>query len=425
MGGRAAMIVVVSLSFILGYIGINMNKYATDAVGNMASYYDASASHNLALAGANVGLAKFYQDTTWYGSTTQTDDEATLKGSFSVTIASLGADNARLQSVSTYRTWYGENLHDTVEVYFNKRRLNSFSMYAWMTDFEGNSFWTTGDTVWGRIHSNGNLHFDGTPVFMEKVTTSKNFDPKPGVGTNHAVYKKGYETGVASVTFPSDLSDLIAASTSGGKQYAGDIWVTLNGGTAASGDGYAVVRATASGPAIDTVWFSNPSFNGVILGTGRVNVEGTVDGRVTIASQTDVYIQNDIVYEQDPLAGSSDDLLGLVADQNVMIADNAANNSNCVVDAAIFARSQSFAAENLTGRPYSGNLQVLGSIVQKNRGEVAKYSGSTLSKGFYKRYRFDDRLQDPSFRPPYFPGFYVKTLAITNWWESYRISAVQ
>jgi hypothetical protein len=245
------------------------------------------------------------------------------------------------------------------------------------------------------------------------------------VGTNHAVYKKGYETGVASVTFPSDLSDLIAASTSGGRQYAGDIWVTLSGGTAASGDGYAVVRATASGPAIDTVWFSNPSFNGVILGTGRVNVQGTVDGRVTIASRTDVYIQNDIVYEQDPLAGSSDDLLGLVADQNVMIADNAANNSNCVVDAAIFARSQSFAAENLTGRPYSGNLQVLGSIIQKNRGEVAKYSGSTLSKGFYKRYRFDDRLQDPSFRPPYFPGFYVKTLAITNWWESYRISAVQ
>jgi len=44
-----------------------------------------------------------------------------------------------------------------------------------------------------------------------------------------------------------------------------------------------------------------------------------------------------------------------------------------------------------------------------------------LNSGFSKRYRFDTRLQDPSFRPPYFPGYYVKTYAITNWWESYRV----
>jgi hypothetical protein len=425
MGGRAALIVVMSLSFILGYIGFNMNRYATDAVGNMASYYDASASHNLALAGANVGLSTFYQDTTWFGTTTQTLDEASLKGSFTVSIAALGGNNVRLRSVSTYKTWYSQDLHDTVEVYFNRNRLNSFSMYAWMTDFEGNVFWITGDTVWGRVHSNGNLHVNGSPVFMEKATTSKQFDPKVGKGANHAIFKQGYETGVASIDFPTNLNDLIAASTSGGKKYTSAIWVTLSPGTSASGDGVAYIRSTQSGPIIDSISLSDPGFNGVIMSTGRVNVQGTLDGKLTIASLTDVYVQNDIVYEKDPLTGTSDDLLGLVAEQNVVVADNAANHADCTIQAAIFTRDGSFTAENYSSRGLSGKLQVLGSIVQETRGAVGQFAGSNLTSGFYKRYVYDPRLEDPAYRPPYFPGYYVKTYAITNWWESYRISQVQ
>ncbi len=129
MGGKAAMILVVSLSFILGYIGLNLNRYATDAVGNMASYYDASASHNLALAGANVGLSKFYEDTTWYGTINQTFNSPSMRGSFSARMVDLGSKKAMLRSVSTYHNLVCPDLHDTVEVYFNKTRLNSFSMY--------------------------------------------------------------------------------------------------------------------------------------------------------------------------------------------------------------------------------------------------------------------------------------------------------
>jgi hypothetical protein len=29
-------------------------------------------------------------------------------------------------------------------------------------------------------------------------------------------------------------------------------------------------------------------------------------------------------------------------------------------------------------------------------------------------------LSDPNVRPPFFPGFFRKTLAIVNWWESVR-----
>jgi hypothetical protein len=138
-----------------------------------------------------------------------------------------------------------------------------------------------------------------------------------------------------------------------------------------------------------------------------------------------MYVHNDILYEKNPLVGSSDDLLGLVAENNVVIKNNAANNSNCEIQGSIFCRNGSFTAENYNTRPVSGELRVLGSIVQDTRGAIGQFSGSTITSGFSKRYKYDTRLSDPSFRPPFYPGYYVSTYAITNWWESYRVMEFQ
>ncbi len=108
-----------------------------------------------------------------------------------------------------------------------------------------------------------------------------------------------------------------------------------------------------------------------------------------------------------------------------LAANNAANNSDCAIQACIFARNVSFFAENYNTRGLAGELQVLGSIVQNERGQVGQYGGSKLNSGFSKRYRFDQRLNDPSYRPPYYPGYYTKTLAISNWWESFRVAYVK
>jgi hypothetical protein len=117
-------------------------------------------------------------------------------------------------------------------------------------------------------------------------------------------------------------------------------------------------------------------------------------------------------------------VLGLVCETNVVVADNAENNSNCVVQASVFTRTGSFGAENYNTRPVSGELHLLGSMVQEQRGAVGTFAGSTIKSGFSKRYRYDTRLSDPNFRPPFYPGFYTKTLAIKNWWESYRIEGL-
>jgi len=424
MGGKAAIILVIGFSFILSYISLNLSKSATSTVDNMARYNQTTVSHNIAVAGANVGLAQLYADTTWRGPITQPAGAA-FPGDYTVQASNFAGDQILVQSISRYQIPGYKTFRDTVEVYLGRNKKNSFTLYAWMTQTEGNVFWITGDTVWGRVHSNGNFNMSGQPVFMEKVTTAKGFTPKPGEGGNNAIFKQGYETGIASIDFPSDLSELVAAAGAGGRNYLlPDVWVTLNPGTSANNDGKAYVRASKTGSIIDSISLSDPSFNGLILGAGNVHVEGTVDGKLTVSSLSQVTIENDLLYEKDPRSTTSDDVLGLVCETNIVVADNAANNSNCVVQASVFTRTGSFGAEHYNTRPVSGELHLLGSMVQDRRGAVGTFAGSTIKSGFSKRYRYDTRLSDPNFRPPFYPGFYSKTLAIKNWWESYRIEGL-
>jgi hypothetical protein len=418
MGGKAALTQILGFGFIISMISSNLNTIASRAQGNMSQYAASTESHNLAVSGANVGLARFYQDTSWRGTVTQ-DLSGALKGTLSYTIANHHTGRPFLRSVSACSHPDGV-LRDTVEVFFNNNSFNSFSLFAWLTNFEGNVFWFTGDTVWGRVHSNGQLHMTGRPVFMEKVTTSKGINPKWGTNGNLAVFKQGYETGIAEIPFPTDLAPLFTAAGAGGRAYIGDIDVQLSGGTSSNNDGYAIVRQ--SGVVIDSVSLNGGGFNGALVATGRVSVNGVVDGKLTIGTGAQIYVTDNIQYENRAVA-TSDDVLGLVSNQSVVIADNTPNRTNCEVDACIFARGGTFTAEDYnTGSP-RGQLKILGSIVQNERGAVGTFQNgqSTLKTGYSKYYRYDERLANPGFRPPYYPGFYTKAYTIASWWESVQI----
>jgi len=446
MGGRAALIFVLGFSFLMGYTVLNLNTAGTRAVSNMSTYNAMTASHNLALAGANVGLAKFYRDTTW-GSTgtesvTQSFSTGPLTGQFTASAYRIPLGKM-MRSVSRYAI-NGTTYRDTVEVILSTELSNSFSLFAWMTNVENGVFWITGDSVWGRVHSNDNLTVSGSPVYLAKVTTAKGFIPPLGQTkiingksyTNKAIFKNPPqpETGVARIDFPTDLSKLEYDAAHGGRVYNGNIWVTLDGkNSGVNGDGKAYIRSTKNGPIIDSILLSDAGFNGVIQGKGTVNVQGTLDGKLTIASYStpsasnnDLYIQGDIRYEANPRVGPSDDLLGLVANNDVMVADNVPLGGNRTIDGSIFARTGSFGAENYNTRVLNNELRIYGSIVQNIRGPVGTFTGSaTLKTGFFKRYRYDDRLSDLAFRPPSYPGFMRKTYAILNWWESYRVMDFQ
>ena len=430
MGGRASLILVMGFGLVLGYISSNMNRYSTQALNNMTSYYDATTSHSLAVAGANAALAKFYTDTSWAGPMEQDLSSGALPGSFRVTLANVGSYQRRLRSISTYTASGSATLHDTVEVYFNTRGGSPFTQYAWFANNDGNVFWQNGDTVWGRAHANGNVHIAGAPVFMDKHTTAKKYDPpKPGIGTNQAIFKNGYETGVASIPYPTDLGAVVGASNSGGKHYTHDISVTLLPGSALNNDGLAAVVDLSTGVR-DTVHLNDAGFNGVIMSDGNVSVKGVLDGRLSLASGKSIDVTDNCTYERNPRFGASDDQLGLIATNDVVVADNTANHSSCEIYAAIFTLTGSLVAENLSSLPVCGDLTTYGCVIQNVEQEVGVYKAkgggrSNLKAGFWKDFRYDTRFTDPNNAPPYFPGYSVQAYAITNWWESYRISAIQ
>ncbi len=395
MVGRVTLFMIAGFGLLIMILGINLSSDATQAVTNMAAYAESSESHELAVSGVNAALALVYSDSTWRGPIT----DSFLNGSYRVGIVDNGPD-LTMASVSTYRV-STSTLHDTVRVVLAKITLNSFTLFAWMTNFEGNSFWRTGDTVWGRMHSNGNIHISGTPVFYGKTTTSKRFDPpRPGTGSNQAIFKAGYETGIAPISFPNNISDILNGATAGGHLFSSEIWIQL------SANGMAYIRLSSGGTPVDSLNVTDPSFNGAIASADRVNVQGVLNGKLTIGSETDVRITGDLTYHD-----RATDLLGLVAQNNVVVANTGANADGLNLDACIFACTGSFYAEGGVDGPFI----FFGSIVQNSRGAPF---------GTVQSIHYDQRLADNLFRPPFYPGYYRKTFKVVNWWESYRVLSV-
>jgi hypothetical protein len=153
---------------------------------------------------------------------------------------------------------------------------------------------------------------------------------------------------------------------------------------------------------------------GAVYSTADIRVKGVFNGEVTFLSNTNIWIDDDLVYADDPHSNpDSDDILGLVSMNNVYVTENAANNDHIHIQACIMATNGSFTAENYGSRPVSGYLNMTGSIVQKERGAVGTFSGGSIITGFSKRYQFDSRLHNLS--PPNYP--YIKSLRLIAWWE--------
>lgn len=413
MGGRASIIMVLGFAAIFAMIQYRLSQVGSEAIDNMISYHEEMATHGIAVAGANLGLSLIYQNQKLRG--VLADNQAYYEGSFSVRFDSLRPDTFLLRSISYY---HGER--DTVAIYLGGKTKQTFSIFAYMTLVEGNIWWISGDTVWGKLHTNDKIQVNGSPVFMEKVTTVGGFTPAPGQGTNNALFKDGFETGVAPVDFPTNLGDLKNAAQVGGYYATGEVWVKLDAKTAVTSDGMAYVYNAASmQPAdlVDSIEVNNPSFNGVLYSTNKVHLQGTLDGKLTAVCGSDMYLDDNVILERNPKVGPSDDLLGLVSEKDVYVTENAANNSDIEIHATVFTRSGSFTAENYKTRPVSGIIKLVGGLVQSTRGPVGTFSGGKIKSGFLKRYYYDVRLADPLFRPPSFPGYWAKTMRIVSWWE--------
>jgi hypothetical protein len=171
----------------------------------------------------------------------------------------------------------------------------------------------------------------------------------------------------------------------------------------------------------------NSGSKGVIYASGTIGLSGTLNGRITLYANGNVVLLDDLRYANDPVKGVCRDILGIISDKDVVIADNALNTppevsatkktstyfslddtKDLYLHAVIMALGTSFRAENYGSGPTDVNdcngvnngrgcIYLSGGIIQDKRGPV----GTSAGTGFAKRYTYDRcAVVNP---PPYFP----------------------
>ena len=165
---------------------------------------------------------------------------------------------------------------------------------------------------------------------------------------------------------------------------------------------------------------------------GDAFVEGTLSGRLTIASEQDIVITWNLLYD-DPTT----DMLGLVANEFVQVyhpvQTGCGGNRSCErltalpnhdayfsdvqINAAILAINHSFMVQNWAYGLPLGDLYVNGAIAQIYRGPVGRFSGGSPYNGYEKDYNYDERMQYSN--PPHFINPVLASWRVARYAEQY------
>ena len=174
----------------------------------------------------------------------------------------------------------------------------------------------------------------------------------------------------------------------------------------------------------------NGGSRGVIDVQGTVGVSGVLTGRATLHSTTSIVILDDLTYATPPGGANCADILGMVADRDIVVADNAINTPQDIdptsatvykslddtqdlwLNGVAMTLNTSFTVENFNSGPSSGFncgtavrgrgcLYLVGGLIQSARGAVAQSCGAGCVTGYGKSYSYDRcAATNP---PPYFP----------------------
>jgi hypothetical protein len=315
--------------------------------------------------------------------------------------------------------------------------LPTWAKYALWMDQNGEIYFIPGEEFYGHVHSNSKLWFScyggAGPHFWAECTSGAS---TYGGTTNYCIFARGFELNaeegeMADVDFETGTYSLkgLASGAAGigvvnGLVLQGHTWIRLTNDTmriynarrnpanfnwAVGDDQIVYVDRATTGPSTNR--------------QAMVYLQGGVlRGRLTIVAEDDIQIQNHIRYYTNPetTTNLSNDSLGLIAKDDVLVATTAPNNLQ--IFAAILATGQyapsdhgSFGVINYDTGPTRGRLHVFGSIVQDVRGAVGTFDNNGPRTGYYKDYRFDTRFVTNA--PPYYPVL-EDQVGYTGWSEA-------
>ena len=303
-------------------------------------------------------------------------------------------------------------------------RSETFAQFCQFVGGSTDAELATGDSLYGPVHANGHIKIGGDTWFGGKVTSSED-DLIVKEGTS-PVFAAGYELGVSEVSYASagEVAAGLTAEAQSGGVYCG----TFAGKDA----GYEVVlgrdgvagrlsyRRTTTGAGGSSLPWTDVDVwgtNGVFWFELPILISGTLDGEITVGCAGDVLIVDDIRYS-DSSAGlgpdpGCNDMLGVVAMGDIVVADTAPNENDCELHGHFMSLSGGFTAEAYNQGSPRGDIIVWGGIAEANGEPVGKYGVTGVISGYNRDFHFDARLMSKS--PPYYPltGRYV----IVSWDE--------
>lgn len=414
MGGKASLFLVLGFSAIFLVMGHNFNNITLRSVDNSSEYFERTVAHNIAVSAANFAANKLFLDQNW---NTGYSDIPFQGGKYSVTVQSLSLGKKEILATGIYNI-------DTavVKIILQPSSFSKFGYY--MNIFPGNGFFYTGDTLSGPFHTQGQLITKGSPVFLGKATAKQGLkmlapkDPK---------FVGGFQSGV-DVPFNLDMSKMISVANSGGYVFRDSVSgrptdAKLQFNTDGTITYQTKLTSSSTWSTSKTVAGKTLAPNGVIfVEKGNLYVSGTVSGKYTVGAglssgdaNGNIYLENDIVYKTNPLKHpNSKDLLGLVAANETIVEDNAANRNDIHIDASIFNYKGGLSVENISSIPASGTMYIIGGLIEYQAqvtGEIG-WDGS-LVHGYHENIKYDQRLMLET--PPYFPA--TQRYEIVSWYE--------
>ena len=414
---------------ILLVLAASIHTYINSELLTVRLNLESSQAYNIAIAGVYNAIKNIKSDYDYSG--TGSGGTSFGLGKYVVTVPKTSS-GMNLKSWQIVSTGIIGSTERTVTVW---AQLQSFGDYLYMTDVEqmtgGNVIWfSDGEVMDGNSHTNGYYSIQGNPQFGSDVTSANSNDsyyieserkytqtgiPDPyDPAYFYHYYNNGgkYSTNApvaynssAEFQFSGAQSEIELPSTNDVKDYAksvanleiiGSPTIVFNSNGTVTITNAGSIKTDLTKVGTDDT-YQIPSDGITIYASGNTTVSGVVSGKATVFANGHIYINNDLVYNND-----NTDVLGLVATSHIITTKTSTGDLN--IDALIMALNTSFYADDYDEGSYKGKLNLYGGLIQKKRGPVGTFNGYTgeYTTGYKKNYHYDPKLS--GYPPPNFPA---------------------
>ena len=433
--GRGLLIIVSGLFIVYGIVQNSLNNRQKNITQFSASYAEKTKAETIANTMADMAFAeinKFPQDEE-AGDLSKT---SILNGTGKVVTNIIQPEPRNPFLKHKIMTATGTFEGETVEIIVTAKR-RAFSKYSYFTNVEGNINFTNGDILNGPVHTNGEMTVNGDATFNGPVSVVEGCD---GCNRYNPDFQDKVDLNAEEINLPIEVPKLGEAAKDAGMFFSDDkIKVEFRDDGNANVTKYRKTGSerrcvewqrsywggyycaeydrvpTYENRGTSVYDLNDPNFNGIISSTGNVEVEGTLDGDVTLHSTKDIRITGDVRYKDAPTKddASSDDFLGMISEGRTIVdrdAHRAEGSKNLDIHASIMALKEvdddtykgSFYVEGYDSGSKKGYLNLLGGLIQYKRGAVGTGGGWGGGTGYLKNYTYDERFlgRSPRGFPP-------------------------